>query len=82
MLYFLGRKRGNPAAEPAPGEPAQKKAQVGRERRQSLGGHAQQEMFKPEKDSNLLLEMRQQENRIRQQLIAKLNNGMNGTSSL
>ena len=50
MLYVLGRKRGNPAGEPAPGEPAQKKAQVGRGRRQSLGGHAQQEIFKPEND--------------------------------
>ena len=76
MLYVLGRKRGNPAGEPAPGEPAQKKAQVGRGRRQSLGGHAQQEIFKPENDSDLLLEMRQQENPIRQHLIAKLNNGM------
>ena len=76
MLYFLGRKRGNPADEPAPGEPAQKKAQVGRGRRQSLGGHAQQEIFKPENDSDLILEMRQQENRIRQHLITKLNNGM------
>ena len=68
---LLGRKRGNTAGEPAPGEPAQKKAQVGRGRRQSLGGHAQQE-----NDSDLLLEMRQQENRIRQHLIAKLDNGM------
>ena len=76
MLYFLSRKRDNPADEPAPGEPAQNKAQVGRGRRQSLGGHAQQEIFKPENDSDLLLEMRQQENRIQQHLIAKLNNGM------
>ena len=76
MLYVLGRKRGNPAGEHAPGEPAQKKAQVGRGRRQSLSGHAQQEIFKPENDSHLLLEMRQQENRIRQHLIAKLNHGM------
>ena len=76
MLYVLGRKRGNPAGEHAPGETAQKKAQVGRGRRESLGGHAQQEIFKPENDSDLLLEMRQQENRIRQHLIAKLDNGM------
>ena len=76
MLYVLGRKRGNPAGEHAPGEPAQKKAQVGRGRRESLGGHAQQEIFKPENDSDLLLEMRQQENRIRQHLMAKLDNGM------
>ena len=32
MLYFVGRKRSNPAGEPAPGEPEQKKAQVGRGR--------------------------------------------------
>ena len=76
MLYFLGRRRGNPADEPAPGEPAQKKARVERGRRQSLGGHAQQEIFKPENDSDFLLEMRQQENRIRQHLIIKLNLGM------
>ena len=76
MLYFLGRKRGNPADKHAPGEPAQEKAQVERGRRQSLGGHAQQEIFKPKNDSDLLLEMRQQENRIRQHLIAKLNHGM------
>ena len=49
---------------------------MGRGRRQSLGGHAQQEIFKPENDSDLLLEMRQQENRIRQHLITKLNHGM------
>ena len=76
MLYFSGRKRSNSADEPASDEPAQKKAQVGRGRRQSLGGHAQQEIFKPENDSDLILEMRQQENRIRQHLITKLNNGM------
>ena len=55
MLYFSGRKRSIPADEPASGEPAQKKAQVGRGRRQ----------------------MRQQENPIRQHLIAKLNHGIN-----
>ena len=53
-----------------------KKNQVGRGRRQSLGGHAQQEIFKPENEKDLLQEMRQQENRIRQHLIAKLNHGM------
>ena len=52
------------------------KEQVGRGRRQALGGHAQQEIFEPENDSDLLLEMRQQENRIRKHLISKLNNGM------
>ena len=55
MLYVLGTKCGNHAGEyapdeHAPGEPAQKKAQVERGRRESLGGHAQQEMFKPEND--------------------------------
>ena len=43
-------------------KPAQKKAQVGRGRR-------------PENDSDLILEMLQQENRIRQHLITKLNDG-------
>ena len=57
-------------------ESPKKNNQVGRGRRQSLGGHAQQEIFKPENDSDLLQEMQQQENHIRQHLIAKLNHGM------
>ena len=39
---------------------------MGRGRRQSLGGHAQQEIFKAENDSDLILEMRPHKNRIRQ----------------
>ena len=54
----------------------EKKVQVGRGRRRSLGGHVQQEIFKAENDADLLLEMRQQEKSIRQHLLLKLNNGM------
>ena len=32
-LLFLGRKRGNPAGEPAPGKPAQKKAPSGKKKK-------------------------------------------------
>ena len=57
--FVLGRKYYNPA-----GEPAQKKAQVARGRGQSISGYAQQEIFKPENDSQ------------NSHLIAKLNHGM------
>ena len=76
MFYFLGRKRDNPAGEPVPGEPAQKKAQVGRGRRESLGGHAQQGIFKPENDQDLLKEIKEQDNPIRDHLLKKLGKGI------
>jgi hypothetical protein len=50
--------------------------QVGRGRRQALGSHAQHEIFSPRYGHDLLLELKYQQENIKNHLLAKLNNGL------
>ena len=49
---------------------------MGKGRRLSMGSNAHQEVFEPEHESDLLMEMRQQDNRIERHLLEKLDNGI------